>query len=91
MWSIHEMGVLAAQLVRMFEVCICVGQGAAGVVPTHLVCPGLEGWLGATSVCVSPAGVEVAHEERLVSRVALMFVDFPHDEVLDVAEWVGLV
>ena len=47
--------------------------------------------MSATSVCAGPAGVEVAHEERLVSRVTLMFVDFPHDEVLDVAEWVGLV
>ena len=47
--------------------------------------------MGATSVCVSPAGVEVAHEERLVGRVTLMFVDFPHDEVLDVGERVGLV
>ena len=47
--------------------------------------------MDATSVCVGPAGVEVTHEERLVGRVTLMFVDFPHDEVLDVGEWVGLV
>ena len=26
-----------------------------------------------------------------MGRVTLMFVDFPHDEVLDVGEWVGLV
>ena len=47
--------------------------------------------MSATSVCVSPAGVEVTHEERLVGWVTLMFVDFPHDEVLDVGERVGLV
>jgi hypothetical protein len=26
-----------------------------------------------------------------ISRVALVFVHFPHDEVVDVGEWVGLV
>ena len=43
------------------------------------------------SVCVGPAGVEITHEERLVHRVALVFVHFPHDEVLDVGKRVGLV
>ena len=47
--------------------------------------------MSTTSFGVSPAGVEVAHEERLVSRVSLMFVDVPHDEVLDIGERVCLV
>ena len=47
--------------------------------------------MGAPSVCAGPAGVEVSHEERLVHRVALVFVHFPHDEILDVGKWVGLV
>ena len=47
--------------------------------------------MSASSICVSPAGVEVAHEERFVFRVTLMFVYFPHDEVLDVGERVWLV
>ena len=40
--------------------------------------------MGALFVCAGSAGVEVPHEERLVYRVALVFVHFPHDEVLDV-------
>ena len=47
--------------------------------------------MGAPSVCVGPTGVEIPHEERLVHRVALVFVHFPHDEVLDVGKWVCLV
>ena len=46
--------------------------------------------MSATSVCVSLAGVEVSHEERLVCRVTLMFGYFPHD-VLDIGERVCLV
>ena len=48
-------------------------------------------WVGAPSVGAGPAGVEIPHEERLVYRVALVFVHFPHDEVLDVGKWMGLV
>ena len=40
---------------------------------------------GAPSVGAGPARVEIPHEERLV------LVHFPHDEVLDVGKWVGLV
>ena len=47
--------------------------------------------MGAPSVSVGPAGVEVAHEERLVRRVALVFMHFSHDEILNVGKWVGLV
>ena len=47
--------------------------------------------MGAPSVSIGPAGVEVAHEERLVCRVALVFMHFSHDEVLNVGKWVGLV
>ena len=47
--------------------------------------------MGAPSVGAGPAGVEVSHEERLVHRVALVFVHFPHNEVLDVGKRVGLV
>ena len=47
--------------------------------------------MGAPSVCAGPAGVEVPHEERLVHRVALVFVHFPHDEILDVGKWMSLV
>ena len=46
--------------------------------------------MGAPLVGADPAGVEIPHEERLVYRVALVFVHFPHDEVLDVGKWVGL-
>ena len=47
--------------------------------------------MGAPSVGAGPAGVEIPHEERLVYWVALVFVHFPHDEVLDVGKWMGLV
>ena len=47
--------------------------------------------MGAPSVGAGPAGVEVSHEERLVHRVALVFVHFPHDEILDVGKWMSLV
>ena len=47
--------------------------------------------MGALSVGAGLAGVEVSHEERLVHRVALVFVHFPHDEILDVGKWVSLV
>ena len=47
--------------------------------------------MGAPFVGADPAGVEIPHEERLVYRVALVFVHFPHDEVLDVGKRVCLV
>ena len=53
--------------------------------------PSAVGLVGASSVCAGPAGVEVPHEERLVHRGALVFVHNPHDEVLDVGKWMGLV
>ena len=47
--------------------------------------------MGAPFVGADPAGVEIPHEKRLMHRVALVFVHFPHDEVLDVGKWVCLV
>ena len=47
--------------------------------------------MGAPFVGADPAGVEIPHEVRLVYRAALVFVNFPHDEVLDVDVWVCLV
>ena len=41
-------------------------------------------------VRVDPAGVQVAEEESLVIWLALMLVKFPHDQVLDVGQWVVL-
>ena len=63
---------------------MCVGECTAGVVPSHFVGPVLKGWVAPPFVCVGPAGVEVAHEKRLVPRVALVFMHFSHDEILDV-------
>ena len=73
-----------------------IGQGVHRLV-YGWGCPIPSGWPsalglgGRPSVCVGPAGVEVSHEECLVHRVALVFVHFPHDEILDVGKWVGLV
>jgi len=47
--------------------------------------------VGAAFVCVGPAGVEVAHEYRLVGGVALVFMHFTHDKVLDISEQVCLI
>ena len=47
--------------------------------------------MGAPSVGAGPAGVEIPHEERVVYRFALVFVYFPHDDVLDVGKRVCLV
>ena len=42
-------------------------------------------------VRVDPAGVQVPEKESLVVWLALMLVSFPHDQVLDVGQWVVLV
>ena len=89
MWSIPEIGKLAAQLVRMLRSVHALARVRLGLShPIWFAQVCKAGWAPPLSVL---AGVEVAHEERLVGRVTLMFVDFPHDEVLDVGEWVGLV
>ena len=91
MWSIHDVGVVAVQLVRMERSgCASVSVRLGLSHPILLAQCCRAGW-APPFVCVGPAGVEVAHEERLVRRVALVFMHFSHDEILNVGKWVGLV
>ena len=87
MWSIHDVGVVAVQLVRMDRsgcAVVSVRLGLSHPILFAQCCR--AGWAPPLSVLV-----QLPHEERLVYRVALVFVHFPHDEVLDVGKWMGLV
>ena len=44
-----------------------VGYGSAGVAPSHLIGPVMQGGVRATFVRVQPAGVEVPHEDGLIA------------------------
>ena len=91
MWSIHDVGMVTVQLVRMVSsrcAVVSVRLGLSHPIWFAQCCR--AGW-APPSVCAGPAGVEIPHEKRLVHRVALVFVHFPNDEVLDVGKWVGLV
>ena len=68
-----------------------IGYGSAGVAPSHLIGPAMQCGVRATFVRVQPAGVEVPHEDGLISWGTLVLVRFTHDEVLDVGEWMMLV
>ena len=60
-----------------------VGDYSAGVAPSHLIGPAMQGGVRATFVRVQPAGVDCLD--------TLVLVRFTHDEVLDVGEWMMLV
>ena len=68
-----------------------VGQCSPWVLPACAVGSSLQCWVCAPFVRVDPAGVQVTEEESLVIWLALMLVSFPHDQVLDVGQWVVLV
>ena len=68
-----------------------VGDGPAGVAPSHLISPAMQCGVRATFVRVHPARVEVPHEYGLIAWDTLVLVRFTHDEVLDVGEWMMLV
>ena len=68
-----------------------IGYGSAGVAPSHLIGPAMQGGVRATFVRVQPAGVEVPHEDGLIAWDTLVLVRFTHEEVLDVGEWMMLV
>ena len=63
-----------------------IGYGSAGVAPSHLIGPAMQGGVRDTFVRVHPAGVEVAQQNGLVAWGTLVLVRFAHDEVLDVSE-----
>ena len=88
MWFIHDVGVVAVQLVRMDRSgCASVSVRLGFSHPILLAQCCRAGWAPPLSVLVH----EVSHEERLVYRVALVFMLFQHDEILDVGEWMSLV
>ena len=68
-----------------------VGDGPAGIAPSHLIGPAMQCGVRATFVRVHPARVEVPHEDGLIAWDTLVLVRFTHDEVLDVGEWMMLV
>ena len=68
-----------------------VGDGPAGIAPSHLIGPAMQCRVRATFVRVHPARVEVPQEYGLVAWDTLVLVRFTHDEVLDVGEWMMLV
>ena len=67
-----------------------IGYGSAGVAPSHLIDPAMQGGVRTTFVRVQPAGVEVPHEDGLIAWDTLVLVRFTHDEVLDVGKWMML-
>ena len=88
MWSIHDVGMVAVQLVRMVSSGCAVVSRRLGLSHPILVAQCCRaGWAPPLSVVL----VQLELSERLVHRVALVFVHFPHDEVLDIGKWVCLV
>ena len=67
-----------------------VGNGPAGVAPSHLIGPAMQCRVCATFVRVHPARVEVSQEYGLIAWDTLVLVRFAHDEVLDVGKWMVL-
>ena len=49
---------------------------SAGVAPSHLIGPAMQGGVRATFVRVQPAGVEVSHEDGLIAWNTLVLVRF---------------
>ena len=72
MWSIQEAGVMEVHLVRILV--LLVGDGPAGVAPSHLIGPAMQCGMRATFVRVHPAGVEVPHEVGAEGRCWLLLV-----------------
>ena len=91
MWSIHDVGVVAVQLVRMVSSGCAVVSVRLGLSHPILFADCCRaGWAPPLSALVQ-LELRSLHEERLVYRVALVFVHIPHDEVLDVGKCVCLV
>ena len=56
-----------------------VGDCSAGVAPSHLIGPAMQGGVRAPFVGVQPAGVEVFHEDGLIAWGTLVLARFTHN------------